>query len=279
MRFIAIASIAIPLFILGWIGIIELLQIGLERELRENLTVSINLSKEMKSEDGAFLAQRLTNHPYIKEARYISPDEALKELQEELGEDPKQVLGYNPLVPSIELHLNAEYAYADSLPRVDAYIASLDGVDQLSYRSEMFGIVDKRMSRVSLAMAIFSILLLIMAIIQINNTTHIMIYTKRFLIRSMTLLGASFSLIRKPFLWYSVANGIWASLLANLLIFGSLWAYEVNSSSSILPYLSMQYLIIDAVAVLLVGILISLITAFFATRRYIRMDGSRMVLS
>ena len=128
-RFIAIISIAIPLFILGWVGILESIQKGMEREMREGLTFTINLDKEMEGEKAEALSQELAQHKYIKEVRYISPAEAAKELEEELGENPELVLGHNPLLPSIELHLKAEYTDPDSLPLVDAYIASINGVD------------------------------------------------------------------------------------------------------------------------------------------------------
>lgn len=277
-RFIAIISIALPLFLLGWVGIIESIQKEMEREMREGLTFTINLDKEMEGEKAVALSQKLAQHRYIKEVRYISPEEAAKELEAELGENPEVVLGHNPLLPSIELHLNADYTHPDSLPLVDAYIESINGVDQLSYRSDMFGIVDKRMSRIAYALLFLIALLLLMAVVQINNTTHLMIYTKRFLIRSMTLVGAKFSLICRPFLLYSIMNGLWGGCIAVALLFASLWGADRYMQQA-MDHLSNIHCFIVVAALPLLGMLLSLITALFATRRYIRMDGGRMVLS
>ena len=260
-RFIAIISIAIPLFILGWVGVLESIQKGMEREMREGLTFTINLDKEMEGEKAEALSQELAQHRYIKEVRYISPAEAAKELEEELGENPELVLGHNPLLPSIELHLKAEYTDPDSLPLVDAYIASINGVDQLSYR-----------------LLLLIGLLLLMAIVQVNNTTHLMIYTKRFLIRSMTLVGAKFGFICRPFLLYSLMNGLWGGCIAVALLLASLWGADRYMQQAT-SYISNLHCAVVMVALPLLGMLLSLITALFATRRYIRMDGGRMVLS
>ncbi len=278
-RFIAIISIALPLFILGWVGIVESIQKGMEREMREGLTFTINLDKEMIGDKAQKLCAHLSQNPYVKEAHYISPEEAAKELEAELGENPELVLGYNPLLPSIKLHLKAEYTHPDSLPLIDKYIASIEGVDQLSYRSDMFSIVDKRMDRVSYVLLLLTALLLLMAIIQINNTTHLMIYTKRFLIRSMTLIGARFSLICRPFLLYSLINGLWGGCIAILLLLGSLWGANLYMDQTLMHYVSPIHSAVVAIILPLLGMVLSLITALFATRRYIKMDGSRIVLS
>ena len=134
-RFIAIISIAIPLFILGWVGVLESIQKGMEREMREGLTFTINLDKEMEGEKAEALSQELAQHRYIKEVRYISPAEAAKELEEELGENPELVLGHNPLLPSIELHLKAEYTDPDSLHSINKW----SGSALLSPRHVLYG--------------------------------------------------------------------------------------------------------------------------------------------
>lgn len=278
-RFSAIVSIALPLFILGWIGVVESAQQGLDREMREGLTFTLNLEKKVTDEQALLLLDTLKTHPYLKDARYISPKEAAQELEKELGENPELVLGYNPLLPSVELHLKAVYTHPDSLPKVDSMIASLHGVDRLSYRADMFSTVHKRMNKIAYGLLVLTLLLFVIALIQINNTTQIMIYTKRFLIRSMSLLGAKHGLICRPFIGYSIGNGFLGSLLSLALFAGSLWAGEHYLQLSILHYTSWAHLAIIAIALVVIGIVLSSIAAFFATRRYIRMDRSRIVLS
>ena len=151
-------------------------------------------------------------------------------------------------------------------------------MDQLSYRLDMFSTVDKRMTKVSYLLLLLIGLLLLMAIVQVNNTTHLMIYTKRFLIRSMTLVGAKFGFICRPFLLYSLMNGLWGGCIAVALLLASLWGADRYMQQAT-SYISNLHCAVVMVALPLLGMLLSLITALFATRRYIRMDGGRMVLS
>lgn len=278
-RFIAIISIALPLFTLAWIGVVEAFQRGVDRESRENLTFSITLNKELSDEQGKEFLQSLQQQTFIKDARYISPEQAAKELEEELGENPEKVLGYNPLLSSIELHLRSEYTHPDSLVKVDAVISQLSGVDKFSYRSDMFDIVYDRMQKSSYILWALSALLLIMAIIQINNTTHLMIYSKRFLIRSMTLLGADRGFICRPFVLYSVGNGFWGGVLSVIFFAASVSGLNYYMHLPILQYISWIELGIIAGIMIVVGVLLSTISSFFSTLHYLRMDRGRITLS
>lgn len=278
-RFIAIVSIALPLFTLAWIGVVEAFQRGVDKESRENLTFLISLDKDFSQEQSTAFLHSLQRHSFVKDARYISPEDAAKELEQELGENPETVLGYNPLSPSIELHLKAEYTHPDSLPKVDALIEELKGVDKFMYRSDMFDIVYKRMEKSSYVLWAISLLLLIMAIIQINNTTHLMIYSKRFLIRSMTLLGAERGLICRPFIVYSMGNGLLGACFAIAFFFSSVVALDYYLHLPVFKYMGWGELGLIAAVMVLVGVLLSTLSSFFSTLRYIRMDKGRIVLS
>lgn len=278
-RFVAIVSIALPLFILSWIGILEAMRTGLEKQVREDVTFTLVLSREMGGKAIEKLTKSLEKEDCIKSVRYISPDDAAKELTEELGENPVKLLGYNPFYPSLEFNLNAQYTHRDSLPKVDSLIRSLNGVDNFTYRGEQLDNLDIGVKRISMILLGVIILMLLIAIVQINNTTHLAIYSRRFLIRSMTLLGARYSLICRPFLRYSIFNGLWGGLLANLLLAASLWGIYYYTGNVIVRHLTTPSLLLIGIGLPLLGMLLSLITALFSTRRYIRMDGSRIVLS
>lgn len=279
IRWVAIVSITLPLFVIGWVALLELAQKKIEKEVKENLTFTLLLEENTNDTTAQALLQELSQERYVKEARYISPQEAAIELREELGEDPEMVLGYNPLLPSIEVHLHAQYAHPDSLVAIDRWAKSWDSVDSFSYRSDMLSSMEMHLDKVFFFLIIISTILLVIAIIQINNTTHLVIYSRRFLIRSMTLLGAKPFFIKRPFIAYSTTNGLIAGIVANMLITATLWLLFPNNLSQILAIFSPLHLAAVAVALPLAGLIVSMITSFFSTDKYIRMTGSKIILS
>ncbi len=278
-RFVAIVSIALPLFILGWVAILEVMQYRLKKQVSEDLTFSLIVNKDLPSIEIEALRLNLLKKKPIKDVKLISADQAAKELEKELGEDPIKVLGYNPLNPTLEINLNAAYIHRDSLPKVDSLVRSLKGVDNFSYRNDILEGFDKGVRKVSSILLAVTALMLIIAVIQINNTSHLAIYARRFLIRSMTLLGAKHSQITAPFIKYSIFNGLWGGLIAVLMCAasGTLIYYYVDAS--FITYITTIEAAVIAGGLIILGMLLSMITAHFSTRRYIRMDGNRMILS
>ena len=278
-RLVAIISIALPLFILGWVAIIQLGQYSLNRQVREEVTFTLLLAPGSTEAQAQTLITQLKAKPFIKEVQYISPQDAAAELEEELGENPEKVLGYNPLQPSVEVHLKSAYTHRDSLPKVDREIKALDGVDDLSYRQDMMQQVDGVLKRVSNGMLIATLVLLIIAVIQINNTTHLLIYTRRFLIRTMTLLGARKRLISRPFVLYSVGNGLWGGIVAVLLVALSLWILVKGRLETLQEFVPLMGLAVIAVGLPVLGMVLSYITSLFSTGKYIRMEGGKLILN
>ena len=278
-RIVAIVSIALPLFVLGWMGLIRYIQQGVERKLKQDFSFTIELDKKVDKEAGLKMVETLLKHPAVAQARYISVEEAAKELQKELGEDPTVVLGYNPLFPEIDIHLKATYLSPDSLPMVDSLIQSLSGVKQFTYQKDMLQSMNKQMEHISWGLFAILIVFLLIAGIQINNTTHMMIYARRSLIRSMTLLGAPFRLIRRPFVCRSMWNGFWASLLALLLLALSAWGASRYIGEDFFAYISNEAMLYVGGALILLGLVLSWLGAVFATNRYIKMDSGKIALS
>lgn len=277
-RTVAVVSIALPLVLLAWMVLLQVMQEGLRRQVQEDFTFTLLLEKDIPQSKVDALMGRLTRVPAVKEVFYISADSAAREVSEELQEDPVKVLGYNPFYPSLELNLHAQYANPDSLPKIDSLIRTMGGVDNFSYRSDLIGVLDSLIGRISLGLLVAVILMLLIAIIQMSNTTHLMIYARRFLIRSMTLLGAPYGLICRPILRTTVLNGLWGGIFADLLVAISVWAGYNYASLTIMHFLQWPYLLFIGIGLPLLGMLLSLITALIATRRYIRMDGSRIML-
>ena len=278
-RIIAIVCIALPLFLLGSIALLEVGKCHLEQSVREEMTFTVLLDPKTTAQDSIELMQQVQQAPYIKDVNYITPDEAARQLEEEIGEDPVAVLGFNPLQPSLEVHLKSQYAVADSMAQIESDFASWGNVQMMSYRGDMLQMIDENMQHLSTILLIVSLILLIIAIIQVNSMTHIMIYSRRFLIRSMTLLGAKPSLIRKPFTTYSIFNGLWGGLLATCMIIGLLCYMTQRNPLLLQSYLSYSEVAIILGGIICLGILLSWITASISTSRYIRMDGGRIVMA
>ncbi len=278
-RIIAIVCIALPLFLLGSIALLEVGKCHLEQSVREEMTFTVLLDPKTTDQDSIRLMRQVSQAPYVKDVTYITPAEAARQLEEEIGEDPVAVLGFNPLQPSLEVHLKSQYAVADSMAQIEQDFASWGNVQTMSYRGDMLQMIDENMQHLSMILLIVSLILLIIAIIQVNSMTHIMIYSRRFLIRSMTLLGAKPSLIRKPFTTYSIFNGLWGGLLAVCMILGTLVYMTQRNPLLIESYLSYSEVAIILGGIICLGILLSWITASISTSRYIRMDGGRIVMA
>lgn len=278
-RIIAIVCIALPLFLLGSIALLEVGKCHLEQSVREEMTFTVLLDPKTTAQDSIRLMQQVSQAPYVKDVTYITPAEAARQLEEEIGEDPVAVLGFNPLQPSLEVHLKSHYAVADSMAQIERDFASWGNVQTMSYRGDMLQMIDENMQHLSMILLIVSLILLIIAIIQVNSMTHIMIYSRRFLIRSMTLLGAKPSLIRKPFTTYSIFNGLWGGLLAVCMILGTLGYMTQRNPLLIESYLSYSEVAIILGGIICLGILLSWITASISTSKYIRMDGGRIVMA
>ena len=278
-RIIAIVCIALPLFLLGSIALLEVGKCHLEQSVREEMTFTVLLDPKTTDQDSIRLMRQVSQAPYVKDVTYITPAEAARQLEEEIGEDPVAVLGFNPLQPSLEVHLKSHYAVADSMAQIERDFASWGNVQTMSYRGDMLQMIDENMQHLSMILLIVSLILLIIAIIQVNSMTHIMIYSRRFLIRSMTLLGAKPSLIRKPFTTYSIFNGLWGGLLAVCMILGTLVYMTQRNPLLIESYLSYSEVAIILGGIICLGILLSWITASISTSRYIRMDGGRIVMA
>lgn len=279
-RFLAIMSISVVLFLLGAIGVVEFMGQEIGKAVREDLSFNLLLSPDLDEAQTKALEQRISAAPFVKDVFYISADQALEEMKKELGDDdPMQMLGYNPLQPEILVHLKSQYTHPDSLHTIDSAIRGWNGVDNLEYRADMFESVHQNTRHIGIILLAFSVLLLLISYIQISNTTRLLIYSKRFTIRTMTLVGATPRFIRRPFVRYSLINGVIATFLA--LIFLGLLLFVADKyalNGALFTYLGVESLLIIAGGMFLVGILISALSARAATNKYIRMDGGKMHL-
>lgn len=218
-----IVSITLVLFMLGLLGLILLNSKKLGDHVRENIGFSIIMNSEVKEARIMELKKNLDASDFVKYTEYITPEEAAKELQKELGEDFIGFLGYNPLLPSIDLRLNAQYANVDSLKVIEAKLLQNSDIKEVYYQESLVEMINANVRRISIFILVFSFLLLIIAIALINNTIRLSVYSKRFLIRSMQLVGATKSFIRTPFILTGILHGLLAALFASSALVGILY--------------------------------------------------------
>lgn len=218
-----IVSITLVLFMLGMLGLILLSSKKLGDHVKENIGFSIIMNTEVKEARIMELKKNLDASDFVKYTEYITPEEAADELQEELGEDFIGFLGYNPLLPSIDLRLNADYANVDSLRVIEAHLLQNSDIKEVYYQESLVAMINANVRKISIFILVFSLLLLVIAIALINNTIRLSIYSKRFLIRSMLLVGATKPFIRTPFILTGILHGLLAAFFASSALVGILY--------------------------------------------------------
>lgn len=274
-RLTSVISISLVLFLLGLILLIGMLGNKLSVYVKENLSFSIVLKDNQKETEIKKMQKSLDALPFIKSTEYISKEQAAKELEEELGENPETFLGFNPLQASIEVKLHSEYANPDSLQVIEKKIRNYTSVSELLYRKDMMEMVHNNMKRLGLILLTLAVVLMIISFVLISNTIRLLIYSKRFLIHTMKLVGATSGFIRRPFVKYNIVSGIFASILAILMLTGALY-YLQNELKGFIQILDMQTLLLVYVAVFALGIVLSVIATIFAVNKYLRMGIDKL---
>ncbi|MDD4516720.1 permease-like cell division protein FtsX [Massilibacteroides sp.] len=274
-RLTSVISIALVLFLLGLVFLIGLLGNKLSEYVKENLSFSIVLKDNQKEADIKRIQRTLDAQPFIKSTHYISKDQAARELEEEIGENPETFLGFNPLQASIEVKLHSQYANADSLSVIEKKIKSYTSVSELLYRKDMMEMVNKNIKKVGLVLLGLAIVLMTISFVLISNTIRLLIYSKRFLIHTMKLVGATPGFIRAPFIRYNMLSGVFAAFLAILMLTSALY-YLQGELSGFIQILDMPTLLTVYVVVLVLGILLSVFATIISVNKYLRLGIDKM---
>jgi cell division transport system permease protein len=269
--FTSIISISLVLFLIGLMGLLVLNAKVLSNYIKESLNLSIILKDNVKEVEVRRLQKNLDAADYVKYTEFISKDQAAKELQAELGEDFIDFLGYNPLLASIDVYLHAPYANTDSIVMIEGKLMDYSPVKEVYYHESLIYLINKNVRKISFVILVFSGLLFLIALTLVNNTIRLSVYSKRFLIHTMQLVGATRAFIRRPFIKKSILHGILAAFIAIFLILGSLYLLQ-KDFPELIKIQDIQVLAMLFGGVILLGILFNLISTFFAVNKYLRME-------
>ena len=268
-------SIMLVLFLVGVVSMVTLSAHRMVEQVKNNLTLTVVLNADADSSQVARCGAVLKAAPYCHDCTFISKEQALEEHIRSLGDDPAQFLGYNPLLESYELHLNAEYANTDSIVMVEQQLTALPYVKQVIYQKDLVDLLEHNVSRVSLVLLGLAIILLLIAYVLIINTIRLHVYSRRFLINTMRLVGATPWVIKRPFVARSLRMGLVAGIFALVMLSGLVYYVQYTMSIVLITVTPANIAIITSI-VLITGELLTLIGATIAVNRYIRMDAERM---
>lgn len=268
----SVISITLVLFTLGFLGLFVLHAKSLSNYVKENIGFEIIMKDNVKEVDIVYLKKQLDINPAIKSTEYITKEEAIKRLANVLGEDFTGFIedDENPLLPSIDVRFKADWANNDSIMALEKLVLENTAVKEVYYQKSMVHLINKNLRKISIILLGFSLLLLLIAVALINNTIRLSVYSKRFIIRSMQLVGATGSFITRPFFVIGITQGLVSSLFAIGLLFSVLIAAR-QSIPELMLLSSTNMLIYLNVFIILTGLLIAGISTLFAVNKFLRM--------
>lgn len=268
-----IISLALVLFMLGALGLLVINANKLSKHFKENVGFQIYLKDTASSAQTDDLVQEISNSNYAKSVTLVNKEQAAEKLKIDLGEDFVSFLGRNPLLNSLEVKLNANYANTDTLLIIEKALLQKPYIKEVVYQKDMINNLNKNTRAIAFFILIFSGALLVVAIALINNTIRLSIYSQRFLIRTMYLVGATRSFISKPFIFKGVRQGIIAGVVASILLVGLL-AISTRFIPDLLQLQDENLLLVLFSSIILVGVIISAFSAMLAVLRFLRLKTS-----
>jgi cell division transport system permease protein len=265
-----IFSIALVLLMLGMLGLILVHAKNLSNYVKENIVLNIIVDEGAKETDILAFKKELESNVAVKQTQYVNKEVAQHNLTKDLGEDFVNFLGYNPLLSTIDVYLKADYANNANIDALKKKIETNPIVKEVVYQSSLIDMVNKNISTISLIVLGFAVILLVIAIALINNTIRLAIFSQRFLIKSMQLVGATKNFIRKPFILVAALHGLIASFIAIIILLGFLY-YAQKEIPEILILRNYTEFGIVFLGMVIIGIFITSISTLFAVSRYLRL--------
>lgn len=267
-----IFSISLVLLMLGLLGLIVVHAKNLSNYVKENIVLNIIVDESAKEADVLAFQKGLNVNKAVKQTQYVNKELSARNLAQDLGEDFVSFLGYNPLLSTVDVYLKADYANNESIDKLKAELQKNPIVKEVVYQSSLIDMVNKNINAISMVILAFAGILLVISIALINNTIRLAIYSQRFLIKSMQLVGATKNFIRKPFLLIAAVHGIIAACIAIIILLVTLFyaQKEIPEIVILRNYAEFGMVLICVVAI---GIFITAISTWFAVSRYLRLKS------
>ena len=266
----SLISISLVLIMIGLLGLIIINATKLSEYVREKIGFTLVLHDNIKEVEIDRLQKVLNAGDFVKSTRYINKETAAKELTEDLGEDFTGFLGYNPLFASLEVKLYAKFTHPDSLLILEKEFLEYPQIKEVYYQKNLVTVINQNVSRISIILIIISGLLTFIFVVLINNTIRISVYSQRFTINTMQMVGATDSFIRKPFLQKSVFMGIYGALIANVLILLGIYSYK-KELTGIISANDISTLGAVFLLVLAFGLIISVFSTYIAVNKFLKL--------
>jgi len=270
-----IISLSLVLFVIGLLGLVLINAQRLSNYVKENIGFTIMLKQDVNEMKIMNFQKILDASDFVKSSSFVSKDQATKDLQNDLGEDFVSFLGYSPLLASIDVKLNANYANTDSLSVIKSELLNYSIVNTIFYQENLIDKLNSNVNRLSLFLISFCLLLFVIAFALINNTIRLSVYSKRFLIRTMRLVGATNSFIQKPFLIKGIYQGIYSSIFAIFMLIGSIQLIQ-SETASMLNITDLKIIGFIFILIFIFGFFLSWISTFFAVRKFIKQNETEL---
>lgn len=266
-------STTLVLLLLGIMGITMVGAHSLSESVKQNITLSVIINKNTAEKAIIKMKKEVDKLPAIKESRYISKDEALAEEKKALGTDPTELLGYNPFEASLEISLNSEYSNSDSIAVLKEKLEKRAEVKEVAFQKELLDTINSNIHKIGVAMLVLFIMLTLISWSLISNLVRLSIYSKRFLLHTMKLVGATWSFIRRPFIMSNMWIGLLSGILSNILLASGLYVAQ-QKEPAIMTLMPLENLLAVGAIVILFGMIICTLCAYLSVNRFLRMRSN-----
>lgn len=268
-------SISLVLFLFGLLGLLLINARRLTDHVMENLGVTVILKENTKEADVLRLQKSLETAPFVKSSRFVGKEAAADELKKELGEDFVEFLGYNPLLSSMDIKVYAGYANPDSLTAVEARLLKYPEVQEVYYQRDLVRQLNSNVRKLSLIILVLSVIMFTIFVALINNTIRLSIYSKRYLINSMQLVGATRAFIRYPFIMKSILHGIYGAIAACFILLMIFFTYQ-SELKDFIDFQDTTSLGLLVGGIFVFGIVMTALSTYFAVNKFLRLKVDQL---
>ncbi|MDD2960577.1 MAG: permease-like cell division protein FtsX [Muribaculaceae bacterium] len=270
-NFTTIISVSLVLLLLGLVAMLAMAGANLTTQIKENIGFDVVVKENADAKEVNQLKQLWNRADYVSNVKFISKEDALRSWEQETGEDLMATLGVNPLSAEFEVRVKSQYASSDSLNKISKQLSNNPAIERIQIQRDLVDSINRNVSNVAIILGAIAIVLMIISFALINNTVRLSVYSKRFLIHTMKLVGAKSGFIRRPFIISNIINGIIAGIIAEALLSLSIY-YAIQVSDEVQDLLSMSEIYCVFGAVMLLGMALCALAAYLASTKFIRLD-------